>query len=1384
MDYPIRSFCVGVNPREDKMKNLNLKTVLLVLSIFLAMFLFNSKAYASTYKIDKVNNVAASSDPASPTYINDLSSNFVITGTAKCDGDPMQPPCVGTSFMPWSYSIGLFPYDLSADIISAGGSALAAKAVSGLDAGSNNRLPNSYGYTLLPSVENDRLHIGPDPGIADGRYLILLIGQEQDYCAGTTAEPLLNYKFSPPVYVVVNQENSLPYFIGKDNKPNPLEDKSGLKGSLLEFKVRAMDSDPVDDPVHGDWGKMAITVENLPSGATFVKEDSSEADRASNIVTYKFSWQIPTDADDFYSPVFVLKDDIHEIKNQLIIPTALQLVKETRGSPAMNAQIITPADGEYLHITPERVFVPEHNSYEYRVHITLNGNASCQNFGKYKIYWTNEGNSDGRYFWQIKDSASSVTNGVLYDGYLPFVDGKYLFNLRVFDKDGDLKNSSCTRVILDNDNNPPVFRESYKNLVLPAGSSVNFPIKALDPDDPNTPEGTLNYSATGLPDTANYADGYFSWNIPATERNGYQVTLTASDGVNSASKKMIIRVTDPVVPLELSDFSVVSYDLFMNNIIFNDASGKITKVEVNPQTNSIINQSTITESELLFSNPAFISDKQRLFYEKATRSPENPNIIVNKQLIDTGKTPSELDYRYKQNNFRIGNIHTRGQKVAWGDSGSLFSDVNSGYAALYGAADNIFYYDGAQVKQLTYFGTNHHDRQPRAYATDSLNDYVVYSGCRLAYNDIVGYDLVQKKEFSVCTALGGQVAPSIYKDKIVWEDSRESGLSIYMYSLNDRKEKLIACDLDSSDLNPDIYENKIVYVEGGRLWMEDLATGTRTLLMTGDYVNCASPLIYGDNIIFRNSGLYFIKYEPAPYIQYLVQPTTRINDTVLVSGLGFGSQQGDSVLNLGVKDSALEVLNWSDTIIRVKVKPEATTDNVKIVTPKKMSNNKLLTIATPVPQSPWITSILDEHGNPFPVFGCGNKFVIRGSAFGNETGKILYDGQDYGSSCNIASWSDTEIRVNYGSMVGTNNLGMHFDPVVSNAPGEHTLTVVKPNSAGQSNPGVFIYDPEMQCAAVAQAPAIQPIVMEVIAPAPAVELQPQVIEPVALEPVVVSQPIVTRVPEPVVTQAEISTIAVPQVSTAPALAPQTTPLALSEFVMPAPQAAAVSAPVVRAPAPAVSAPAPVITQPAFVPQPAVTPSTAQVTTAPVTAVEAAAVKTQIIYIPQGTTTTALPAAGIKPAETKQVLSTPVPVQAPAVPEVKPVPAPISQPEVKPIPKEELPSLSVPEEPQAQAPAQEASKINFIASHNKDGSFKDIVILNEKGDIVHDYKIKLSKSKNVVELNRDDKSKVKIFLDKDGATVSKLQITKGKTASESNIQEELKEIISMMGYKMK
>ena len=145
--------------------------------------------------------------------------------------------------------------------------------------------------------------------------------------------------------------------------------------------------------------------------------------------------------------------------------------------------------------------------------------------------------------------------------------------------------------------------------------------------------------------------------------------------------------------------------------------------------------------------------------------------------------------------------------------------------------------------------------------------------------DIYMHNISTSKEIRITADKALQDRPDIYRDNIIWIDSRNGNQEIFVYNLSTSKEVAISRLRWGYD-HPSIYGNKIVWMdvyEGNwEVFMYNLLTSTKTQITnnSSNSQNAVSPEIYENKIVWENenSGNRDI------YI-YMVSGDSKVSDT-------------------------------------------------------------------------------------------------------------------------------------------------------------------------------------------------------------------------------------------------------------------------------------------------------------------------------------------------------------------------------------------------------------------------------------------------------------------------------------------------------------------------
>jgi beta propeller repeat protein len=128
----------------------------------------------------------------------------------------------------------------------------------------------------------------------------------------------------------------------------------------------------------------------------------------------------------------------------------------------------------------------------------------------------------------------------------------------------------------------------------------------------------------------------------------------------------------------------------------------------------------------------------------------------------------------------------------------------------------IFMYNISTFKETQVSDFGHRYRDPSIYG-----DKIVYYNAEV--HDLISlYDLSTHKKTQI-TDYGSEksaVSPAIYKDRIVWQDSRNGNEDIYMHNLSTKKEIQITTN-KSYQGEPAIYGNRIVWHDDRNGYLND-----------------------------------------------------------------------------------------------------------------------------------------------------------------------------------------------------------------------------------------------------------------------------------------------------------------------------------------------------------------------------------------------------------------------------------------------------------------------------------------------------------------------------------------------------------------------------------
>ena len=202
-------------------------------------------------------------------------------------------------------------------------------------------------------------------------------------------------------------------------------------------------------------------------------------------------------------------------------------------------------------------------------------------------------------------------------------------------------------------------------------------------------------------------------------------------------------------------------------------------------------------------------------------------------------------------------------RIVWADN------RNGGGRDEYGKPDgnwDIYMYDLSTSTETQITSSNSTQWKPSIYG-----NRIVWEDKRNGNSDVYMYDLSTSTETRITTGESNQNDPAISGNRIVWSDDRNEGLDIYMYDLSTSTETRITSDSGASK-KPDIYNDLIVYEDEDItglyvINMYSLSTSTETLIASG---RTADPEIQGNRIVWMDGR----NYEDSNTEIYMYDPST------------------------------------------------------------------------------------------------------------------------------------------------------------------------------------------------------------------------------------------------------------------------------------------------------------------------------------------------------------------------------------------------------------------------------------------------------------------------------------------------------------------------------
>jgi|GEM_PF-2331702 len=206
--------------------------------------------------------------------------------------------------------------------------------------------------------------------------------------------------------------------------------------------------------------------------------------------------------------------------------------------------------------------------------------------------------------------------------------------------------------------------------------------------------------------------------------------------------------------------------------------------------------------------------------------------------------------------------HSQNQIEFWGDT-VVYTDHRAGQPRVYG-------FDLAGNTEFPVSISSGTQNNASVYG-----DYVVYMKKRMVWDedddqwedvgDIWGYKISTGENFPICTDDAEQGNPFVYGDTVVWVDHRNTSdpidgrwdqCDLYSYDLTTAEESKVTTQAGGQHA-PVLYEDQLVWRDRGNpsdeIWHMDLTTGEAEAIgtLTGQWDELTSPNVWGDWIVWE-----------------------------------------------------------------------------------------------------------------------------------------------------------------------------------------------------------------------------------------------------------------------------------------------------------------------------------------------------------------------------------------------------------------------------------------------------------------------------------------------------------------------------------------------------
>ena len=661
---------------------------------------------------------------------------------------------------------------------------------------------------------------------------------------------------------------------------------------------------------------------------------------------------IPTTATSFAAALVSAAAALLAAKNQnlsnSVIRQIMRYTADDIGAPGKDIYF------GYGRVNPQKALALDLDFYVelpqfVRGNIQLSGSAYLsENLrGNYELYLIPEAEGSSQKTIFLANSPASLKDNILgswntLDQQTP--DGSYRLVAVLNGRDGS-HFADVLDLTVDNQSQPPEFISPAAAIAV-IGRPFVFEIKAVDPDDPSTPQGRLTYSLSNHPPGAVFDSRTrtLSWLPGEQDKGNYRLKFTVQDNEHNVTQDFTLA-TVYIKKEQLLDYEIYDYDISGDKIIWTNNSGDIYLYDLlllDPAARKVKlwdgSGSPKYPLRLQGNNLAWQENSQLHLYnilslEHNSLSPVSGGILFDfdlndRYLVFTERTlpiKEEEKFKFAYYGYYLFNLRDKStipiemaparnsislmklnrDGIAWSDGRNGNTGDFDVYLYKLGSGEKIQLTDNPEVNEIveSSFG----DKIVWTTSSRYFFDFLLNKESRFFYL----YDTSSGEKKKVILAPGFYVDYSISGDKI-------------------------SC-LDWDDYSVDIYSTEL----GAGFTIDAPPAGSDYALYNYDRAKIFEDRVFWLEYRWPNPYRYISMAELffAPQIAAADKDNVAADPVITISGKNFGYRQGKDSKVIFANGASGLVQDWSNTRITCIAPESAKSLALKVVTPGGESNS-------------------------------------------------------------------------------------------------------------------------------------------------------------------------------------------------------------------------------------------------------------------------------------------------------------------------------------------------------------------------------------------------------------------------------------------------------------